>query len=154
MKESRIAGRTKFVSTMVFTMALAASACSSQAGPRGTPFAVTVRDFRITPQSTVLGGGPVVFLVHDRGPSTHEFIVAQTGLPPDGLPVRPDGLTIDERSPQLHVVGEIDQIDVGNSESLALRLPPGRYVLFCNLEGHYLGGMHALIEVRSDAGRP
>ena len=99
MKESRIAGRTKFVSTMVFTMALAASACSSQAGPRGTPFAVTVRDFRITPQSTVLGGGPVVFLVHDRGPSTHEFIVAQTGLPPDGLPVRPDGLTIDERSP-------------------------------------------------------
>ena len=27
-------------------------------------------------------------------------------------------------------------------------LKPGRYVLWCNLEGHYLGGMHASFEVQ------
>jgi uncharacterized cupredoxin-like copper-binding protein len=27
-------------------------------------------------------------------------------------------------------------------------LAPGRYVLFCNMSGHYLGGMHRLLVVR------
>jgi uncharacterized cupredoxin-like copper-binding protein len=27
-------------------------------------------------------------------------------------------------------------------------LAPGHYVLFCNLEGHYLGGMNVSLEVR------
>ena len=31
---------------------------------------------------------------------------------------------------------------------LGLGLTPGNYVLYCNLEGHYLGGMHASLAVR------
>jgi uncharacterized cupredoxin-like copper-binding protein len=134
---------------------MALSACSSGSGrPAGTPLEVTVGDFHITPAATVIHGGNVVFLVHDTGPSTHEFVVARTGLAPAALPLRPDGLTIDEDSPLLHIAGEIDELDIGDHGTLQLHLPPGRYVLFCNLEGHYLGGMHALVQVGSDAGRP
>jgi uncharacterized cupredoxin-like copper-binding protein len=136
-------------------MALALSACSSQASrPSGAPVAVTIGDFHIRSSSATVGGGPVVFLVRDKGPSTHEFNVVRTDLPADQLPLRSDGLTVDEESPLMHFIGGIGELDVGDSEALALRLPPGRYVLFCNLEGHYLGGMHALLEVRRDATQP
>jgi uncharacterized cupredoxin-like copper-binding protein len=30
---------------------------------------------------------------------------------------------------------------------LHLHLTPGRYVLFCNMAGHYLGGMHRTLVV-------
>ena len=41
--------------------------------------------------------------------------------------------------------------DIGylhRTEDLTLDLKPGRYVLWCNLEGHYLGGMHETFDVR------
>jgi uncharacterized cupredoxin-like copper-binding protein len=31
---------------------------------------------------------------------------------------------------------------------MVLNLTPGRYVMYCNLEGHYLGGMYAALTVR------
>jgi uncharacterized cupredoxin-like copper-binding protein len=31
---------------------------------------------------------------------------------------------------------------------LRVRLTPGRYEFFCNMSGHYLGGMHTVIVVR------
>ena len=51
-------------------------------------------------------------------------------------------------------MGENGGIDLWHTDTLVLRLPPGHYVVFCNLEGHYLGGMHTLLEVRNDAARP
>ena len=44
-------------------------------------------------------------------------------------------------------VGEINQVDYGSTETVHLSLPPGRYVFFCNLDGHYLGGMHGALVV-------
>ena len=32
-------------------------------------------------------------------------------------------------------------------QTLVLHLAPGHYVLYCNLEGHYLGGMYAALTV-------
>jgi uncharacterized cupredoxin-like copper-binding protein len=115
----------------------------------GTTIPVLVRDFHIAPGSVSAPAGTITFRVHDQGPSTHEFVVVRTDLPPGHLPLRPDGLTVDEDSPSLRDVGEINDLDIGDSARLTLRLPPGRYVLFCNLEGHYLGGMHALVVVGS-----
>jgi uncharacterized cupredoxin-like copper-binding protein len=111
---------------------------------------VTVKDFRIDTAGASVRSGLVAFDVHNRGPSTHEFVVMRTELGDGGLPLQADGLTVDEDSTALRLVGEDDDIDLGDTRSLVLRLPPGHYVLFCNLEGHYLGGMHASIEVGND----
>lgn len=127
------------------------SACSG--GPpssHGPSLDVTIRDFRITESFSTVSAGEVVLLVHDKGPSTHELVVVRTDLPSDQLPLRPDGLLVDEDSPQLHRVDELSELDIGDRARLVLNLSPGRYVLFCNLEGHYLGGMHSLLQVRSD----
>ena len=127
---------------------IALSACSSQASPRsGVVLPVTEKDYRITSSITDLPAGIVSFDVHNRGPSTHEFVVFETNQPEDQLPLGADGLTINEDSPSIHHVGEFSEVDIGQSRTLGLRLPPGRYVLVCNLEGHYLGGMHLVVTV-------
>ena len=56
-------------------------------------------------------------------------------------------LSVDEDSPQIHVVTEDSELDIGESRVLVVSLPPGHYVFYCNLEGHYLGGMHASLVV-------
>jgi uncharacterized cupredoxin-like copper-binding protein len=114
----------------------------------GHPVDLTLHDFRISATTTQVAEGSILFHVRNAAPATHEFLVVRTDLPADGLPLGPDGLRVDEEA--LHSVGEISQVDAGTTGSLALRLPPGRYVFFCNLDGHYLGGMHGVLQVRSD----
>jgi uncharacterized cupredoxin-like copper-binding protein len=83
--------------------------------------------------------------VNNQAPITHEFVVVHTNLPADALPIGPDGLSVNED--WLSPVGELDEVTAGDTGLLPLDLPPGRYVFFCNLEGHYLGGMHGVLEV-------
>ena len=128
---------------------LAPVACSAAPQPKGPVVDITLRDFHIdtaTPSVTV---GDVVLQVHNDAPATHEFVVVRTNLPADRLPLGPDGLTVNED--WLDGVGELNEVPAGTVGTLHLTLAPGRYVFFCNLEGHYLGGMHAVLEVAADA---
>jgi uncharacterized cupredoxin-like copper-binding protein len=75
-------------------------------------------------------------------------VVVRSGLPADGLPHGADGLSVDED--QVEVVDELGEVATRTTASLTLDLGPGHYVFFCNLEGHYLGGMHGALDV-SDA---
>jgi hypothetical protein len=126
------------------------SACS-----RGSPAAsgsivnLTLHDFRIVSSTSVTSDTEVVFQVQNRAPATHEFVIVRSDLPPDQLPIATDGLSVDED--KLRPAGEIGEVDTGTTETLAIHLAPGRYVFFCNLEGHYLGGMHVVLEVSGDA---
>jgi uncharacterized cupredoxin-like copper-binding protein len=112
---------------------------------RGTPVDVTLKDFSITPTQQTVPAGDVVLRVANQAPVTHEFVVVRTDLPADGLPIGPDGLSVNEE--WLSAMGELGEVAATDAGTLPLTLPPGRYVFFCNLEGHYLGGMHAVLEV-------
>jgi len=119
-------------------------ACTEQ-GPQGTPVDVTLKDFHIETAEQTVAAGNVVFQVRNDAPMTHEFVVVRTDLPDDQLPIGSDGLSVNEE--WLSAMGELDDVPASESRSLTLDLAPGRYVFFCNLEGHYLGGMHAVLEV-------
>lgn len=121
------------------------ASCSPTPVPSGTVIHVTERDFAITAPSSIPSGGDVTFKVTNDGPATHEFVVVRTDLPADELPIASDGLSVDEDA--VDHVGEIGQVDLGTTETVQLSLPPGRYVFFCNLDGHYLGGMHTALVV-------
>ena len=128
-------------------LALAASGCGS-AHQQGTGRAldVTERDFRITAPATV-AAGTVWLHVHNRGPDTHELLVVRA--PARGrVPLRADGLTVDEERLDAATAGHLDGIPAGHDAGTALHLSPGRYVLFCNMAGHYLGGMRRTLVVR------
>ena len=131
-------------------VALVLVACSpSTRGPSGPVFDVRIKDFKILPSSDSAPSGLVTLNVSNAGPTTHEFVVVRTELPDDDLPIGVDGLSVDEDG--LEPVDEIEGIEDGTSGQVTVRLEPGRYVFFCNFEGHYLAGMNAEIEVANDA---
>ncbi len=109
---------------------------------------ITQRDFRFHANVTSVPAGTVTFRVHNRGPSTHEFNVDRTELPDGSLPLRADGLTVNEDSPVLHRIDSLNEVSYQSTDELTVHLKPGHYVLYCNLEGHYLGGMHVSLTVR------
>jgi uncharacterized cupredoxin-like copper-binding protein len=45
-------------------------------------------------------------------------------------------------------LGEIPLIPSGASKRLTLRVSPGKYVLLCNLLGHYQAGQFAALRAR------
>jgi hypothetical protein len=133
------------------TLALAvplAVARRHEPAPRGTPVNVRLEDFQVRRDAAVVPAGTVSFRILNQGPTTHEFIVVRTDRAPDRLPLQSDGLTVNEDAPGIDLLDEVDGLDIDDRQTLVLRLTPGNYVLYCNLEGHYLGGMHASLAVR------
>jgi uncharacterized cupredoxin-like copper-binding protein len=115
--------------------------------PSGTPVNVRLEDFRVRMDTAVVPAGTVSFRLLGQGPTTHEFIVVRTDRPPDKLPLQRDGLTVNEEAPGVELVDDAEGLDIDDRQTLDLRLTPGHYVMYCNLEGHYLGGMYAALTV-------
>jgi hypothetical protein len=105
---------------------------------------VSERDFKIEVPSR-LKPGEVLLRVHNRGPDEHELIITPLGR--SGVPIRSDGFTVNEEAIANAEPGSLVPAAAGSVRELRIRLAPGRYVFFCNMEGHYLGGMHANVVV-------
>ena len=116
--------------------------------PRGTPVDVLLKDFQVLRDAAVVPAGTVSFRIRNQGPTTHEVIFVRTNHAPDKLPLQPDGLTVDEEEDGVEFLDEVEGLDIDDRQTLDLDLAAGNYVLYCNLEGHYLGGMYAALTVR------
>jgi uncharacterized cupredoxin-like copper-binding protein len=110
----------------------------------GTVVHVTEKDFTIRAPAQVRAG-PVRIVVHNEGPETHELLIVRSQN--DDLPLRPDGTTLDEETLQPELVAQVEGAPSGATNEVDVDLEPGRYSLFCNMSGHYLGGMHAVLVV-------
>jgi uncharacterized cupredoxin-like copper-binding protein len=110
----------------------------------GAVVAVTERDFHIEAPAH-LKAGAVDLRVHNEGPDQHELIVVPTDG--KGLPTRKDGLTVDEEAVESSEPGSLEPGEPGAVRNLEVNLKPGRYIFFCNMEGHYMGGMHTEVVV-------
>lgn len=118
---------------------------SAHRAPTRSPgAAVTESDFRIYAPAR-LAPGEAVIQVHNAGPDAHELIIVPGTVA--ALPVRADGLTVDEETLEKLEVGSLVPAAAGASRTLRVNLAPGHYVFFCNMAGHYMGGMHAEVVV-------
>jgi uncharacterized cupredoxin-like copper-binding protein len=135
-----------FAALLAVTATLLAAGCGSSGheASRGALVAVKEADFKITAAGS-LSAGDVDLRVHNGGPDEHELIVVRS--PSGQLPMRRDGVTIDEDKLEKAEVGSLDPGQPGATRDLRLHLAPGRYVLFCNMSGHYMGGMHTTVVV-------
>ena len=115
--------------------------------PSGTPLNVLLKDFEVERDATAVPAGTVRFRVRNEGPTTHELIVVRTDRAPDDLPLQSDGLTVDEDADDVDLLDEAEGLDIDDRQTLVLDLAAGNYVMYCNLEGHYLGGMYAALTV-------
>ena len=75
----------------------------------------------------------------------HEVIVARLPDGMDKLPYDETAMMVKENS--LQAFGSVNEIDPSRQAALTLRLKPGKYLLYCNLPGHYMAGMWTVIDV-------
>jgi uncharacterized cupredoxin-like copper-binding protein len=135
-------------SLLVVAALCAVTGCSSghdSGHAVGTVANVTERDFHISVSPARVPAGNVDLSVHNHGPENHELIVVRVSAAP--IPLRKDGITVDEDALRHETMGALEPGAAGSVRQLRLRLKPGRYEVFCNMSGHYLGGMHADLTV-------
>jgi uncharacterized cupredoxin-like copper-binding protein len=121
----------------------------------GSVVNVTLQEWAVIPDTLSVPAGSVTFNAHNIGPmDPHELVIVRTDIPAGELPTRDDG-GFDEDAEGVEVIAEIEEFDVGLSESLTLDLAAGKYALLCNLveeeegelEAHYQLGMWIDFEV-------
>lgn len=124
---------------------LAGCGSSHRAGQHaGHRIPVVEHDFHIEAPSR-LAAGTYTFEVENDGATDHELIIAPS---PDGrLPLRADGLTVDEEAIESEEPGSLEPGPPGAKRALTVHLSPGRYTFFCNMEGHFMAGMHTEVVV-------
>lgn len=104
------------------------------ASPSKTFVKVQLKEFKVLPTPVKAKGGHVSFSIKNTGKIDHEFIVLKTKTPAAKLPVK-GGKAVETGR-----VGRVGPLKPGASKSLNLTLKSGKYVLLCNLPGHYQAG--------------
>jgi len=90
--------------------------------------------------------GVVTFKVTNSSKDTiHEMIVMYLADPSKPLPYVDSEERVDED--KAGDKGEVSELDPGASGSLTVPLQPGKYLLICNVPGHYAAGMWTEFEV-------
>ena len=105
------------------------------------------------PDADSAEAGDVTFNVDNVGPDdVHEFVMIKTDLDADDLPTADNG-SVDEEGAGVEVIDEIEDIPVGETQSVTANLDAGAYVLICNIfdededEAHYQEGMRTAFTV-------
>jgi uncharacterized cupredoxin-like copper-binding protein len=136
-----VTGRVVAVAIVVLCGVTGCSSSSHTSAATGTAVHVTERDFHIAASPTRVPAGDVVITVDNHGPDSHELIVVRARQG-SSLPLRADGVTINEEALEKVEAGALEPGAPGSVRELRLHLKPGTYQLFCNMSGHFFGGMH------------
>jgi uncharacterized cupredoxin-like copper-binding protein len=119
----------------------------------GGTVGVTLQEFSVIPDQESVSAGEVTFDVENTGPEdVHEFVVIKTDLAPDALPTDENG-AVEEEGEGMEVIDEIEDLPVGETQSLTVDLEAGNYALICNIwdeeeqEAHYAVGMRTAFTV-------
>ena len=91
--------------------------------------------------------GKVTFEVkNDSKEVIHEMLVAPVANQDVVLPFNANENRVDEEAAK--DLGEVSELDPGQSGALTLDLKPGTYVLYCNIPGHFMAGMWTTLTVK------
>ena len=116
------------------------------AAPPATPTAsavpgtvgVKLGEMFVRPNQTTVAAGQITFNVQNTGKLVHEMIVARAPVT-----LAPGATRASERNS----VGEVSELQPGTSGKTKISLKPGKYVLFCNVPGHFAAGQHVAFTV-------
>jgi uncharacterized cupredoxin-like copper-binding protein len=138
-----------FVVPAAVALAFVAGSC----GGGGGTVSVTLQEFSVGTDPTTIDAGEVDFEATNEGPDDiHEFVVFKTDLGPADLPVDENGAVVEDGE-GIELIGEIEDVGVGDTKSVTLDLEAGDYVFICNIwdedeqEAHYQEGMRTTFTV-------
>lgn len=94
------------------------------------------------PTSYTATAGNVKFVFKNVGAVEHELIVIKSDAAIDSLKPAADGRVSEDDS-----VGEVSETAAGATKSAVIKLEAGKYLIVCNIPGHYAAGMRATLVV-------
>jgi len=130
---------------LFFALAILANACSQGMEPLPADVNVTVdlKEYAVTLSVASIKAGTIKFGIRNNGTMVHDFDIYKTDLPLDKLPV--DGGSAKVKMDGL--VKQMINISANRSTTITADLTAGRYVIICNVAGHYQLGMRAELQV-------
>ena len=90
-----------------------------------------------------LPAGLIGFQIQNAGAVNHEFKVIRSDVAVDGLAI--EGGKANEGG--LEILATVPEFAGGSTQTTALELTPGQYLLFCNVPAHYQLGMAVSVTV-------
>lgn len=96
-------------------------------------------------KATVPAGWVTFDVTNSSKEIIHEMILAPLAPGETELPYVADENRIDEE--KAGYLGEVSELDAGKGGSLKVELKPGKYILYCNIPGHFISGMWTVLTV-------
>lgn len=138
---------------VVAPAAIALAFLAGSCGGGGGTVTVTLQEFSVGTDPTTIEAGEVAFEATNEGPDdVHEFVVFKTDLSATDLPTDENGAVVEDGE-GVTLIGEIEDIEVGDTKDVTLDLEAGNYVFICNIwdedeqEAHYQEGMRTTFTV-------
>jgi uncharacterized cupredoxin-like copper-binding protein len=128
------------------TSVSATPACVAAEPTKGATGAIE-QSYEIALSTSAVPAGKATFDVTNVATVPHTFIVLQTDLPADQLPLTANN-TADLESADIEVIQDVEGVQPCAPQEVNLTLKPGSYVAICNLPGHYASGMRAAFTVK------
>lgn len=120
-------------------LAVTASAADTASG---SEVSIALVEWKLLPGQITVRPGRVTFVVRNRGTMDHEFMILRSDRHHHSLVVKKG------RAVETGRLAEIPLIPRGATKRITLRVPRGKYVLLCNLIGHYQAGQYGSLLVR------
>ena len=96
--------------------------------------------------SNTARAGKVTFVVTNTSKDVVHEVVILPYKDGQALPYSDKDMRIDEEA--AGHLGEVSELEAGKSGSVTLDLKPGKYLLVCNIAGHYMNGMWEIVTLK------
>ena len=130
------------LATAVSSAVLVAITASAAETASGSQISVALVEWKLLPEQVTARAGRVTFVVRNDGTMDHEFVVLRSDRHHHSLVVKKG------RAVETGRLGEIPLIPKGTTKQITLKVPRGKYVLLCNMLGHYQAGQYASLRAR------
>jgi uncharacterized cupredoxin-like copper-binding protein len=118
-------------------------------GGAGATVVIKMGDFFFNPKNATAPAGNTTIEAPNIGSVEHELVLFKTNMDPAKLPTEANGEVNEEKMDEISEEGgEIADVEAGATKSETFKLTPGKYVMFCNLPGHYAQGMYGTVTVK------
>ncbi len=125
------------------------TATTGGGGAGGKTLEIKMGYYFFSPADAPADAGPTVIEAPNEGSVEHELVVFKSEMDPAKLPTEANGEVNEEKMDKIaESAGEIADVESGDTKSGNFKLTPGKYVIFCNLPGHYAQGMYGTLTVK------
>jgi uncharacterized cupredoxin-like copper-binding protein len=144
----RLTGRKRARAALALAAAVssaglvAVTASPAETATSGSAVSVALVEWKLVPGQITVRAGRVTFVVRNDGTMDHEFVVLRSDRHHHSLTVK-GGKAVETGR-----LGEIPKIPSGTAKRITLKVPRGRYVMLCNMLGHYQAGQYASLRAR------